>query len=254
LQKKYYHKINKILNNIIPRTNLYCLGDSHTEVFEYIKSNFLFSSFCIKTIIVQGATVSGFSNPNSKTQSMFKFENHINNCITPNDVILFELGEVDCGFVLWYKSQIGSCSINFSLNKAISNYEKLIDNAINKVGKKVIIMSAILPTIADGVNFGNIANKRSKIKATQSERTELTLRFNREMEIIASKKGVLYLNLDHILIDKKSKLIKSKFLNKNPENHHCDNHKLSLVLIKELKRIKNELPHRKRIGYRILLN
>src|SRR4051794_28247820 len=86
------------------KRNILVLGDSHAVVFrsKYIKA--FLPSYKFHVYSVPGATVSGLDNPNSKTNASNIFNEAIQNNSQINNVI-FLLGEVDTGFVIWYRAQ-----------------------------------------------------------------------------------------------------------------------------------------------------
>lgn len=60
------------------------------------------------------------------------------------------------------------------LNECITKYTKFIKKADNIA--EVIVISAPLPTIKDGKQFGEVANAKSEIRSSLKERIELTLK------------------------------------------------------------------------------
>jgi len=70
--------------------------------------------------------------------------------------------------------------------------------------KKTIICSAVLPTIQEGSNFGEVANLRKEVKANIKERTQLTLDFNRMLRELAEKNRLAFINLDQSLLNEKN--------------------------------------------------
>ena len=57
---------------------IHFIGDSHTEVFWNMEfSPWYFWKLTPEIKIVHGATATGLANPNSKTQALTIFENHL---------------------------------------------------------------------------------------------------------------------------------------------------------------------------------
>lgn len=79
------------------------IGDSHAKVFTEKSLTQHFSGIFFNTLIVGGATVSGLENPNSKTQALPLFLRHLSGSHAKKVIVM--LGEVDTGFVLWYKAE-----------------------------------------------------------------------------------------------------------------------------------------------------
>ena len=140
-----------------------------------------------KNKIVHGATATGLANPNSKTQALGIFENYLKKEVNKDDYVFFQLGEVDCGFAIWYRAEKHGLSIQKQTQLAIDNYTSLILKASAINGKKIIICSAVLPTIQENNNFGEVANLRKEVKANIKERTQLTLEFNKMLKKLVKK-------------------------------------------------------------------
>ncbi len=80
------------------------LGDSHCDIFRYcnIKQNDIY--FDVHN--VGGATAQGSVNPNSNTNALNIFRNKIHKINkTDYKYVIINLGEVDCGFVIWYRKK-----------------------------------------------------------------------------------------------------------------------------------------------------
>ena len=89
----------------------FVFGDSHTEVFQHIHSNSLIPYCTFKVIMVGGATAQGMRNPNSKTNALNVFRQELNS-VHPKSKLIFLLGEVDTGFVIWYRAKKYKESVN----------------------------------------------------------------------------------------------------------------------------------------------
>lgn len=196
------------------------LGDSHTNVFTKKFKREYFNSIDWHVIQVHGATLSGLSNPNSKTRTIEKFTNALND--NKYDAIIINLGEVDCGFVIYFYAERDNICEYSAANKALTNYCKLIKEA-RAVCKNIYIISTPIPTIPDGVTHGDVANARKSIKATQLARTNLTLWFNEKVKEICSEidYNINYIDLDKDVLSK-SGLVRDVYLNKFQADHHYD--------------------------------
>ncbi|WP_175389052.1 SGNH/GDSL hydrolase family protein [Pseudomonas sp. C2B4] len=193
------------------------IGDSHVSVFnsEYMTSKFPKHKF--EVISVGGATVSGLINPNATTQAMPQYLEALKS--TKANTVIVMLGEVDTGFVIWYRSQKHGTPVNYMLQQALDNYK----NFISDIAKKftLICISTPLPTIRDNTDWGEVANLRREVKATQAERTELTLAFNESMKVFCLEAGLFYLSLDEQSMDENGQL-KLSLRNSDPNDHHYD--------------------------------
>ncbi len=142
--------------------------------------------------------MSGLVNPNATTQAMPRYIEAL--ASTKADTVIVMLGEVDTGFVIWYRSQKYNTPVSDMLQRALDNYKIFISDIAKTF--KVICISAPLPTIRDGADWGAVANLRKEVKATQAERTELTLTFNKYMEGFCRESSVVYPSLDEQSLEK----------------------------------------------------
>lgn len=191
----------------------------------------------VKTI--HGATATGLQNPNSKTNSkeiITKYKSNVKN----NDWVLFQLGEVDCGFAIWYRASKHEISIDDQLKLALTNYCDIIDEYAEICESKIIIQSTMLPTIFDGEDFGEVANKRSEVDVSIVDRTKLTDQFNILLEKHCSLKGYYFMDLSVAFKNKSTGLIDRKYLNENPLDHHLSSRKIAPVIYLKLKAIATQ--------------
>ena len=209
--------------------NLHVIGDSHLLPLNNLKLN---KQFKILMCVVQGATASGLKNPRSQTLSGPIFENYLQN-ISKNDWVIIHLGEVDCGFVMWVRSERENISIEEQSNITLENYKHLLIKIKNKTDK--IILINILPqSIKDGTKIGDIANLRGSIKANQKQRMNLTNKMNTDLLKICSDLNINYFNLNKYFIDNETGLLKDFFYNSNPEDHHLEPYKFLEIIQSEL--------------------
>lgn len=228
--------INYISSFLKLSKKIVCIGDSHTAVFYYINYASWFSGYFFKTLVVHGATASGIENPNSKTQAKTQFDAFLDENTNKNSLVLFQLGEIDCGFVIWYRSNKYDESIDEQLKQTLHNYQSYLRSVKSK-SKQIIVMSAILPTIQDGQEYGEVANLRKEVKATLKERTALTVRFNEHMKTFCEQHNLLFLDIENQLLDKKTNTVRKALLNDNPLDHHLSNQKLAPIILKGLHKL-----------------
>ncbi|MFU8787622.1 MAG: SGNH/GDSL hydrolase family protein [Methylobacter sp.] len=202
------------------------LGDSHSPIFNHPLFKETFPDLHFNVVTVIGATASGLENPNSKTMAYPIFRAALKK--TAAKQIITMLGEVDTGFVIWYRAQKYQESVAAMMDKAISSYARFLVE-ING-GFDVICISAPLPTIQDGNDWGDIANARREVTASQAERTALTLEFNRTMQSFCQQNGIRYLMLDAISLGEHS-IVKADLLNADSNDHHYDPHQYSRLLV-----------------------
>src|SRR5208282_5950221 len=97
---------------------LYFLGDSHIRPAQTAFENGYFGNIPCKFEEVGGATAVGLRHPKSKTQALLRYHE----CLQPfrDEVIpVFQLGEVDCGFVIWHRAEKYGEGVERQLNASI---------------------------------------------------------------------------------------------------------------------------------------
>ncbi|WP_207865498.1 SGNH/GDSL hydrolase family protein [Pseudomonas sp. 58(2021)] len=198
-------------------TPVLVLGDSHASVFSSDEMRTLLSEYSFEVISVGGATVSGLKNPNAVTQAMPQFTAALD--ATHAKTVIVMLGEVDTGFVIWYRAQKHDSSVEQMLQLALDNYQKLLKDIART--HQVIALSTPLPTIQDEMEWGEVANLRKEVKASLADRTRLTIEFNNRMEEFCRRERFSYLNLDSHSIDASGRL-KESLRNPDPSDHHYD--------------------------------
>lgn len=218
-----------MLNKAPSIREILVLGDSHAPVFNHplFKEKFPDRLFNVQTVI--GATASGLENPNSKTQAYPIFRETVKQTTAKQVIVM--LGEVDTGFVIWYRAQKYQESIPVMLYKAIASYSKFL--AELAVCFEVICISTPLPTIQNGNDWGDIANARREVTASQFERTALTLDFNRTMQEFCMRNGIRYVMLDDVSLGDNG-IVKAELLNSDSSNHHYDQDRYACLLIEGL--------------------
>lgn len=197
-----------------------CFGDSHVAIFRDLNYVSWAGKRKFRTVAVRGATAYGIGNPNSKTNALKIFQNRLKS-IPDNRPLLFMMGEVDVGFLSWWRSQRDNIDVGICVNDALERYTNFLSK-VKKTHPRLIISSVPLPTIDDGNIQGNIANARREVKATQSERTEVTLKFNRKLKEWAFTNKAIYLDFDKYALDEKTNLVNKSLINKNARDHHYD--------------------------------
>jgi len=207
------------------------LGDSHAMVFADPRFRAQFPLHSFDVVAIGGATASGLENPNSKTQSAPKFLHAWRNSQARTVVVL--LGEVDTGFVIWYRAEKYKAEVSQMLLNALKSYQDFL--TVLKNGHRVICLSAPLPTIPDGQEWGEVANARKAVRASQMERTTLTTRFNEGMRKFCAENGIGFLDLDDQSIGKDG-LVDKRLLNSNPLDHHYEPRAYMEMMVPELRK------------------
>jgi PST family polysaccharide transporter len=234
LQELGRARLGKVILAIVPKwiinkQNAYVFGDSHAKIFSHINAIHPLSKLYFDVTPVKGATAQGLVNPNSKTNSLQIFRNKINTITNKKSILIFLLGEVDTGFVIWYRAQKYGESVEAQLERSLTNYITFLTETQKRGFQNIFVVSAPLPTIRDNQTWGDIANLRKEVTATQLERTELTLRYNSKLRDLCEMHGLKFVNFDEELLDSNTGLIKDVFVNEDLSNHHLDADRYSAV-------------------------
>jgi hypothetical protein len=214
------------------------VGDSHAAIFGHKLIRLRLWRYHFNVVSVGGATASGLENPNSKTQAFQKFDRAL--ATTRAEKVIVMLGEVDTGFVIWYRADKYDISVQDAFEKTLRTYQQFLGD-IKARGLSPICVSTPLPTIQDDNDWGEIANERKAVSTSQRERTELTLAFNREMEAFCRTENIAYINLDGSSLGADG-LVKEKLLNRNPSDHHYEKRVFATMLSKPVSRTVKSKP------------
>jgi hypothetical protein len=168
---------------------------------------------------VGGATAQGIANPNSKTDALRIFTERAHAAQDWQDLV-FSLGEVDCGFLIWYRAAKYGTPVDEQLHRSIENYVSFLAGIPQSPRRRVFVLSAFLPTIADGQDWGEVANARREVTASQQERTAITLQYNALLEDAARSNSFEFVDVTTGHRDAATGLVDRRFLNPDPLDHH----------------------------------
>jgi hypothetical protein len=209
----------------------YVFGDSHTEVFTYINS--IKKEEFFKIVRVEGATALGMVNPNSKTNALEIFNLEIAK-IPKRSRLIFLLGEVDVGFLLWYRSIKMNCDIRIEMEKSISNYIAFLLKLKLAGFRRVYVMSPSPPCILD--DFIQIQNNklRREIEISLVERIRLATDYNRTLKERVTALGFGFLDVLPSMIDDQTKEVKSEFLRLDKKDHHLESSTYAKLVLEKI--------------------
>jgi hypothetical protein len=206
---------SRAVSRLTRREHVLALGDSHASVFNRLELPGM--RFRVKP--VWGATASGLPNPNCKTKAAATFRRQLDRAEPWHRVVLL-LGEVDCGFVIWDRASRHGLDVQEQLTLTLDGYEAFIADVRSRAFSRVSVLSAPLPTIGDDRSrWGDVANLRGTVTASQRERTELTLRFNAELRERCGRLGVEFLDVSTATLDPQTGLIQRRFV-RDDQDHH----------------------------------
>lgn len=214
-------------------TTLHCVGDSHIRYFTWAANHRIWFNTRFSFFQVPGATAMGMANPNSRTNALNSFSEYLAQA-GRRECLLFSLGEVDCGFVIWYRARKYGESVQEQLARSFGNYVDFVDGVVRRYGARIIISSVPLPTIRDGQDWGEVANLRKEVKASLKERTRLTLIYNDMLKSYCTRAGHHFLDYTSPTMDLQTGVVAERFLERNPLDHHLDSASVAPLIVKEL--------------------
>lgn len=213
----------------IAREEILVLGDSHVLVFEHWYWIFKYPRRYFHVCSVQGATASGLENPNATARAHGRFIEALSGSRFHRIILM--LGEVDAGFVIWYRAKKYGVPPSETLQYAVESYCKFIDEVAGH--GDLLVLSCPLPTIRDGIAQGEVANLRKEVDASQADQTAMTIRFNRAVEAYCRERGVAFANLDKDSVGPDD-LVNSGLLNARPTDHHYHKRRYARLIDRNL--------------------
>lgn len=224
----------KILRPDLPMFH-FC-GDSHLLPIEYAYDAGWFGDVDMVMTRVGGATAVGLRHPKSKTQALPKYRRALLP-YQPGVIPVFQLGEVDCGFVIWHRAAKYGESIEEQLSAALTAYFEFLGEISAAGYGDLIVTGATLPTILDGVFDGEVAHLRRSVTATIAERTALTLDYNGRLEAGCAERGFKFFDLGKLIIDPATGIIADEFRHTNPLDHHLHPERAGRLWASEVLRV-----------------
>jgi hypothetical protein len=198
----------------------FIVGDSHVDSFKAAhRRGLLDASACFKR--VQGATAVGLRNPNSLTNALAVFEK----CLLPrkrNVIPVVQLGEVDCGFVIWWRASKHNESGEAQLEHSIAAYGEFIEKLLRAGYPKIVVTGATVPTIQDGQDWGEVANARREVSASLQERTALTRRYNAALRRLALERDLPFIDIGDLVLDPATGVVADRFRHPDKTDHHLN--------------------------------
>jgi hypothetical protein len=211
------------------------VGDSHIGAFRRASVIGLVDSPCVFTE-VGGATAVGLRNPNSLTDAVGIFKKALFPAVATATPVV-QLGEVDCGFVIWYRAKKYGEGIEAQVEQSVAAYFEFVDELMASGYTTVVISGATLPTIRDGQDWGDVANARREVETTLLQRTELTLAYNARLRAAAEHRALPFIDIAEKILDRNTHVVAEYFRHPDPTNHHLDSNKAGALWAAELNRI-----------------
>jgi hypothetical protein len=215
------------------RRILHCLGDSHVVVFNELVKHRRMRRTWLDSLMIRGATAFGMANPNSRTNAFAEFTGMIHR-LPRSRPLLFMLGEVDCGFLIWYRARSADVPVEEQLELSVRNYLRFLDG-LRAEGRTLMVAAVPLPTIRDGQVFGEVANARKDVTASLAERTALTVRYNAALRSWCRASGCVFLDYEAEMLDPATGLIREDLRHPDPLNHHANPERFGELMARHLR-------------------
>lgn len=201
-------------------SSLVFVGDSHIRTMKWAFEQKLIPCPC-EFIEVGGASSIGLRNPNSQTNAIEIFKQALLP-FRPGITPIIHLGEVDCGFVIWWRAMHFAEPVEDQLAASVAAYFDFVDHLIEAGYTDVILTGATLPAIRDGQDWGDIANARRDVTASLADRTGLTMRYNEMVGAGAADRGVRFVDISGDLLDNQTQTIAEEHRHPDPTDHHLN--------------------------------
>lgn len=193
------------------RAHAVIMGDSHVGVVRTALQPYdappLIPHAWFDPCIVAGATARGLANPFSKTNAMTIFRRRIE-LAQPWQHLVFQLGDADCGFMIWYRAHEGD--IVEELQKSIENYVAFLEEVRDMGYEKLIVMSS-------PATGGPKKLRRHGVEVSEEDRTALTQRYNAELERRAD--FYTYVDTTTPTLDAATGMVQRSYIKPNDPHH-----------------------------------
>jgi hypothetical protein len=195
-------------------------GDSHVATIAWASQNGVLI-WPAEFINVGGATAVWLRNPNSLTSALQTFADRLLPPVA-DAVPVMHLGEVDCGFVIWYRAAKYCESIEAQLEASVAAHVAFVDRLLAAGYPMVVLTGASLPTVPDGQVWGEVANRRRDVVVPRAERTALTLKYTARLSEAARQRSQPFVDIAGYVLDAATGEVRPEFMNDNPTDHHLN--------------------------------
>ncbi|AWN47109.1 hypothetical protein DK419_12955 [Methylobacterium terrae] len=176
-------------------------------------------------------------NPNSQTHALEIFSSHLMPA-RPDAIPVLQLGEVDCGFVIWWRADKLGEGVEAQLYASINAHLGYVDQLIASGYSQVVLTGAVPPTIQDGQDWGEIANMRREVTTSIAERTELTHRYNALLKNGAQNRNCPFVDITPALLDPATGVLADHYRSDDPNDHHLHSARAGKLWAEALNRIE----------------
>ncbi|MQT13228.1 hypothetical protein [Segnochrobactrum spirostomi] len=210
----------------------FVFGDSHTEPFRVAAETGLLTRPCA-CLAVRGATALGLANPASVTQAAAHYDAALLPA-RPGLVPVMQLGEVDCGFVIWYRAEKKGVPVSTQFEASLAGYFGFVDHLLKAGYPTLVVTGATVPTIRDGQNWGEVAHLRREVTTSLIDRTRLTLDYNARLAEGAAARGLPFIDIAAAVLCPEAGVVRDEYRRKDPLNHHLHRRRAAALWAAEL--------------------
>jgi hypothetical protein len=137
--------------------------------------------------------------------------------------------------LIWHRAQRHGLSVDDQLDATLKSYLTFLLQVKSRAFASLKVLSVPLPTITDYPSeWGEVANLRKEITATQRERTDLTLRFNRELRRRVADEGMGFIDATSGQLDRRTELIDQSLVQSHLD-HHLRNERYAALVARALR-------------------
>lgn len=212
------------------------IGDSHVRVFEHWYFALRLPRTAIDIAYVPGATAIGIHNLNSRTGARRTFRDVL--ASRPADLVIVHLGEVDTAYTLWARAARSGRPVQALADAAVERYWNFLREIRRK--HRVAVLSACLPTLPDQGALGDeVASVRRTVEASQRERTQLALSFNRSLQQRCAGVGMPFLDSSEAALGADG-LVRPSWVKQGAHDHHYARLPFARWLAPKLAQLRHE--------------
>lgn len=204
------------LLGLFAETIVHCVGDSHVRVYRHVRSRM--SNVALTTTVVRGATAYGILNSMSNSGASQRIEYSVRN--TPEgQPVLLQLGEVDCGSLLWRLGERRNVAPVALLETAQERYFRFVDD----LDRHPMIISGVTPpTVDDYTLYQGDSNPRYGLTASWNARLQLARTWNSRVSAWCADEGHVYLDVLEPFLTTDGAAVRQALLPYSPSDHHLD--------------------------------